>query len=64
MVNSTFTSFWKVKDKVYIDGDKSVIAYVIGFMFSEYSKQVQVAYFANGISYEVWINERRLTEAN
>lgn len=61
---SKFLSRWKYRDKVFIDNDESITAYIKGFMFSESSEQIRITYFAGGISYEIWVDERRLTRAD
>ena len=62
---STFRSRWAFRDYVLIDGDKSIIASVVGFSFSETgTASVRCAWFANGDSKEGWFEEWRLSEAS
>jgi hypothetical protein len=61
---SRFTSLFEAMERVHIDEDKSLVARVTDWMFSEAgSCQVKVTYMHNGQNYSVWIEEWRLTKA-
>jgi hypothetical protein len=48
-------------DKVAIDGDKSLKAVVIAFLWRGKSFEVEIAWFSNGQHYTAWVDEDRLS---
>ena len=52
---------FKIGEKVNIDGDTSIQAYIIGIMvYSDY-EQYKVSWLHNGTYQEAWLDEFRLT---
>lgn len=48
-------------DKVYIDGDKSIIAVVTAFNFRTERCEVECAWFSNGDAKSAWFSSWRLS---
>ena len=61
---SRFLSRWAFRDRVYIDGDRSIVAVITEFSFTEASMPTaRAVWFSNGDSKEGWFEEWRLSEA-
>lgn len=59
-----FSSPYNVRDKVHIDGDESIVAYVVGFCWENgESGKVQVSWLHNGDAKLVWLEEWRITRS-
>ena len=60
-----FTSIWTFRDRVYLDGDQSIIGMVTGFQFrGDREPIVEVSWVHNGDAKIAWFEEWRLKKAD
>lgn len=57
----TFESKFSFGDSVNIDRDLSIVATVVGFMFTTLGCSCELAWFANGEQKTAWVLEWRLS---
>lgn len=63
MARATFTSEFKLGDRVLIDGDASIVAVVTAYAWRGERAELEICWFHNGGQQSLWIGEWRLTLA-
>jgi hypothetical protein len=61
IARQSFCSAFRFDDRVYIDGDTSIKATVIGFNFRPTGHSVEIAWMSNGTHQSIWAETFRLT---
>lgn len=56
-----YHSKFKIGQRVYIDDDHSIKAWVTGVLFRGQHQEVEVSWVANGVHQQVWIPAFRLS---
>jgi hypothetical protein len=59
----TFSSKFALRDRVWIDGDDTINATVVGFAFYGQTTEVQISWVHAGAIQTAWVAEWRLTHA-
>lgn len=66
MKRIAYESRWRPDDRAWIDGDKSIIAVVIGLAWwgSGLRHMLELSWMHNGALQSAWVDEARLTSAD
>jgi hypothetical protein len=59
-----FQSEFQLGDRIWIDGDQSIKATVIGVLFRHTGQEVEIAWIVNGHHKTAWIAAWRLTSVS
>lgn len=58
----TYTAEYQIGQKVWLDGDRSIIARITGLWFEASGYKVQVEWISNGTNVSVWMPPFRIVK--
>ena len=59
---ATFTCRFGLGDRVYIDGDDTIVAVITQVCWGDFGSNVLVSWWSNGDLKSAWVADHRLTE--
>ena len=60
---ASYSADFALGDRVWIDGDHSIVAVVTGLMWRGLRAEIEVVWFVNGVQNSLWAPEWRLMRA-